>query len=432
MKSIWLAKTKMPSFSSLEGDRKTDVAIIGGGIAGILTAYMLKRRGVDCLVIEKKRICNGTTGHTTGKITVGQGLIYDKITQRYGKNAAQGYYLANCGALSRFREMAAGIDCHFEDRSNYIYSISNREKIEREVLALENIGASPAFCEKTNLPFDTIGAVRLPDQAQFNPLMFLGNIASQLEIYENSFAKKVKDGCIFCDRGTVSAENVVIATHFPFINTSGFYFLKLFQHRSYVLALEGADAPRGMYLDEAEDGFSFRDYGQYLLLGGGGHRTGKGGGCFNAVREVKERLYPAAEERYAFAAQDCMSLDRIPYIGRYSATRMRTFVATGFNKWGMCGAMVAAELLADEICGVKNDFARIFAPDRSILHPGLFINGVESVSGLLYPTTKRCPHLGCALHWNRAEHSWDCACHGSRFDNNGEIIDNPSQRRAKL
>ncbi len=432
MESIWLDQTKMPAFHSLNEVVKTDVAIVGGGIAGILTAYMLKQRGVDCVILEKDRICQGTTGHTTGKITAGQGLIYGKIMRRYGREIAQGFYIANDDAIRSFQRISKGRDCNFETRDNYVYSICSRQKIEDEVKILNRIGARAEFYEKTELPFSVAGAVFLPNQAQFNPLMLLGSLAEELEIYENTFVRDVQEGYLICDTGGVKAKNVVIATHFPFINSSGFYFLKLYQHRSYVLALEGAQELSGMYVDEAEGGLSFRNYGNVLMLGGGGHRTGKGGGCYSSVREAKERYYKDSVEKYAFAAQDCMSLDGMPYIGSYSTSRINTFVATGFNKWGMCGAMISACLLADKITGRQNDLFHIFSPRRSLLHHQLLLNAGESLMGLLYPTVRRCSHLGCALHWNRAEHSWDCACHGSRFDPKGRIIDNPSQKDARL
>lgn len=121
-----------------------------------------------------------------------------------------------------------------------------------------------------------------------------------------------------------------------------------------------------------------------------------------------------------------MSLDDIPYIGRYSANTPNMFTASGFNKWGMTGSMLSAMMLSDMVCGKKNDFEELFSPSRSIIKPQLFINGFEAVKNLLTPTKPRCPHLGCALKWNNAEHSWDCSCHGSRFSENGIIIDNPA------
>ena len=126
-----------------------------------------------------------------------------------------------------------------------------------------------------------------------------------------------------------------------------------------------------------------------------------------------------------------MSLDSVPYIGQYSKNTPDFYVATGFNKWGMTSSMVAAELLTDLILGKPNDFADLFSPSRSMLRPQLAVNGFESVVGLLTPSKKRCPHLGCALKYNKAEHSWDCPCHGSRFSESGRVLDNPANGNLK-
>jgi hypothetical protein len=136
--------------------------------------------------------------------------------------------------------------------------------------------------------------------------------------------------------------------------------------------------------------------------------------------------YPNAREVTAWATQDCISLDKMPYIGNYGKGANRLFVASGFNKWGMTGAMVSAQILADMLLGRVSEFEDVFTPQRSIVSPQLFINGFESVSNLLRPTAPRCPHLGCALKWNKQEHSWDCSCHGSRFDSNGELLNGPA------
>ena len=422
----------MPRFDKLDSDIKTDVAVIGGGIAGLLTAYKLKERGIDCVVLEKGRICENTTGHTTGKITAGHGLIYDKIVGCYGKGVAEGYYLSNIEALRDFHRLSEKYPCDFEIRDNYVYSIGDRAKIEREIRALNSIGADAEFCTRTRLPFEIAGAVKMPNQAQFNPLLFLSRIASELKIYENTFVKEVKDDKVITDEGIVTAKNIVVATHFPFINSHGLYFAKLYQSRSYILALRNAMDVEGMYVDEADEGLSFRNYGEYLLHCGGGHRTGKKGISYDELRGVKEKYFPSAEEKYAFAAQDCMSLDGIPYIGKYSRRLSRVYVISGFNKWGMSGSMVGATLICDAITEKKNEYAEIFTPQRKILHPQLFANAFESTVGLLTPRVKRCSHLGCALKWNKAEHTWDCSCHGSRFSEDGRVLNNPAQKNIDM
>lgn len=226
--------------------------------------------------------------------------------------------------------------------------------------------------------------------------------------------------------GVIFAKKIIVATHFPFMNKHGGYFLKMYQHRSYLIALENAPDLNGMYVDEDKKGMTFRNYKDLLFVGGGGHRTGKSGGNWAELERFSHQNFPGAQVKYRWAAQDCMSLDGIPYIGRYSPTLPGIYVAAGFNKWGMTSAMVAATLLTDLLSEKENPYSSIFAPDRSLMHPQLIANGAESVMGLLTPRRKRCPHMGCALKWNSAEHSWDCPCHGSRFSEKGQLIDNPA------
>ena len=202
--------------------------------------------------------------------------------------------------------------------------------------------------------------------------------------------------------------------------------MKLYQHRSYCLALENVPPLRGMYVDESETGLSFRMNGDLLILGGGSHRTGKQGGNWAELEAFAAKHYPNARIRCRWATQDCMTLDGIPYIGPYSRRTPDLYVATGFNKWGMTSSMVAANILTDLVCGRDNPYEKVFSPSRSILHPQLAVNGFEAVANLLSFSKKRCPHMGCALKWNPQEHSWDCPCHGSRFEEDGKRIDNPA------
>ena len=426
MRSLWKATASLPEFPELVGDVRTDVLIIGGGIAGILTAYLLHEKGVKYVLVEKGRICSGTTGNTTAKITFQHGLIYDKILKSDGTEAARKYLAANRAAFDKYAELCGKTDCDYEIKDNYVYSTDDRRKLEKEVEALEKIGYIADLCENVPLPVKTVGAVKFPDQAQFNPLKFLSSVAEGLNIYENTFVREMRGNTAVTDKGKIHTDTVIAATHFPFINKHGSYFLKLYQHRSYVIALENAQDVNGMYVDECDTGLSFRNYEGLLLLGGGGHRTGKKGGNWAELRAFAAKKYPDSREKHFWATQDCMSLDGIPYIGRYSAKTHGFYVASGFNKWGMTGSMTAAMLLSDMILGKRNGFASVFDPSRSIVKPQLVITGAEAVCNLLTPSKKRCPHLGCALKWNEAERSWDCSCHGSRFTEHGRVLDNPA------
>jgi hypothetical protein len=181
-----------------------------------------------------------------------------------------------------------------------------------------------------------------------------------------------------------------------------------------------------MYLDGGETGLSFRNYGKYLLIGGGGHRTGKSGGGWEPLEQCRKQYFPQSREVCRWAAQDCMTLDGVPYIGQYAKNTPDLFVATGFNKWGMTSSMAAAMILRDLVQGKENPWSTVFDPSRSILHPQLAVNALESTLNLITPTVPRCPHMGCALKYNPEEHSWDCPCHGSRFDCDGKLLDNPA------
>ncbi len=429
--SIWSEEIALPQFNKLEKNIKTDVLIIGGGLAGLLCAYFLEKENIDYVLVEGRRIASGVTGNTTAKITSQHGLIYSKIAKDYGLEKAALYLKSNQLAVNYYKKMCKNIDCDFEEKSAYTYTLDNREKIENEIKALNRLNFPAEFSRTYELPFETQGAVKFPGQAQFNPLKFIRHIAKNLNIYENTFIDEIKSHSATANGKKIFANKIVVATHFPFINKHGFYFLKLYQHRSYVSAFENAQKLNGMYVDENKKGMSFRSYKNYLLIGGGGHRTGKIGGNWNEINAFAKKIYPEIVPAFQWSAQDCMSLDGIPYIGMYSGNTADLLVATGFNKWGITSSMVSALLLKDLIFDRKNEFSQLFSPDRSILKPQLAVNIFESSLNLLTPSAKRCSHLGCALKWNKWEHSWDCPCHGSRFDKNGNVLENPAKKKIK-
>ncbi len=432
MDSIWKQTAELPRFAPLEGDLKTDVLVIGGGMAGLLCAYWLDRAGVDYALVEARRLCGGVTGNTTAKLTFQHGLIYARLLREFGLGRARLYLEANRAALGQYRELCREAGCDFQERDAYVYALTDRRKLDRELEALERLGFPAEFSRTPALPMPTAGAVKFTKQAQFHPLKFAAAIAKGLRIFEGTKVLELAPGRAVTNRGTVTAENIVAATHFPLLNKHGAYFLKLYQSRSYVLALENVPEVGGMYVDEGEKGLSFRDYKGFLLLGGGGHRTGKKGGGWRELEDFAKRRYPQAGIAARWAAQDCMTLDGVPYVGRYSRGTKGLYVATGFNKWGMTSSMAAARLLAGLVQGKENPWAELFSPSRRVLRPQLAANAWESTMGLLTPTVPRCPHMGCALKYNPQEHSWDCPCHGSRFGEDGELLNNPATDDKRL
>lgn len=395
-------------------------------MAGLLCVKKLEEAGVDCTLIEADRIMHGVSRNTTAKITSQHGLIYHRLMRQFDRDVARGYWQANEQAIGEYIRMAGDIRCDLERKDNYIYASEEPGRLESERKALQQIGISAEPVSHLPIPVEEAGAIRFRDQAQFHPLKFAAGIAAGQRIFEGTAAREFVGNTVMTDWGRIRAEKIIIATHFPILNKHGGYFLKLYQERSYVLALEHGGQVDGMYLGDGEQGLSFRNQGNLLLLGGGSHRTGKSGEGWTPLEEFARRHYPSSRITHRWATQDCMTLDGIPYIGRYGRNTPDLYVATGFNKWGMTSSMVAASVLSDLVQGKHNEYAHIFSPSRSVWRIQLAVNAGESALNLLKPTGPRCPHLGCALKWNRHERSWDCPCHGSRFSQDGALLDNPA------
>lgn len=270
MKSIWQSGAEFKKFPSLLDNEKTDVLIIGGGITGLLLAYELKKQNVNYILVEQGRVCNAVTCCTTAKITAQHGLIYNKIEKEFNLDFARQYLNANQSAVNRYRELAEKFKCDFEEKNNYVYSVDDSDKLEKEMHTLERIGFIADYVNTVPLPIKTVGAVRFEKQAQFNPLKLLSQLSKDLKIYENTKVYAIENNVALTNGGRITADNIVVATHFPFINTHGTYFFKMYQSRSFIIGLDNGENVNGMYVDEAEGGMSFRNYGDYLLLGGYG------------------------------------------------------------------------------------------------------------------------------------------------------------------
>lgn len=439
MNSIW-SDAGIARRNPLPGDTAAEVAVIGGGMAGILTAYYLQKKGKQVIVLEANRIGSGQTSGTTAKITSQHNMIYQKLIQNVGLDLARQYAAANQAAIREYKNLIQknSIFCDFVELPSYLYSTTVSEPLRKEAEAAGKLGIRADFVTETELPFAVHGAVRFEGQAQFHPMEFLQAISMPLTIYENTTVMSVNGNKVRTNHGTVTAGSVVFACHYPFVNIPGFYFARMYQKRSYVLALRHAPHLNGTYLGIEEEGLSFRQAEEYLLLGGRGHRTGKipDTNPYKSLQAAAVHLFPGAKVAAHWSAQDCMSVDSIPYIGQFSASRPNWYVATGFNKWGMTSSMVSAMILSDLICGNGNPWKDVFSPQRlhlkaaakdGIVHIG------ESVKGLTLGACKppaRCPHLGCKLLWNPAESTWECPCHGSRFNHSGKLLNGPAQTDA--
>lgn len=472
--SIWQRSVDIPRREPLSGDLKVDAAVIGAGMAGVLIADALRQRGLHAVVLEARRIGSGQTAHTTAKITSQHGLIYHGLIERFGREKARQYAQSNQQAIRAYAQLIhdRGIDCAFREAPAYLYSSLDPAPLRQEAEAAASLGIGARFTTDTELPFPIVGAVRFDGQAVFHPLRFLRAISESLEIYEDTPVLSVDGHTLRTPGGMVQADHIIFACHYPFVNVPGWYFIRMHQERSYVLALDRAWTPEGTYYSADPAGLSFREAEGYLLLGGENHRTGENtqGGRYEALHRQAGELFPGSREVARWSAQDCMTLDGLPYIGPFAPSAPSWYVATGFGKWGMTTSMVAAILIADTIVGRPPDWAEVFSPSRFELsisaanlatdtaqafkglareifmppqamldelplgHGGIVdVHGqkaavYKSEDGHVFVVSPRCPHLGCQLEWNPDEKSWDCPCHGSRFHIDGTLISGPAQQ----
>lgn len=440
MKSIWSRDIEIPERESAKWSKYRDVIVIGAGMAGILTAYFLQERGFKVAVLEADRIAGGQTCNTTAKITSQHGLIYSKMIKKLGVKKAGLYADANEEAILDYERLIVknNIECHFEKVPAYLYSVENEELLREESAAAASLGIDAYFTKEVKLPFETVGAVCFENQAQFNPLEFIKALSGKLEIYDRTKVLRVKGSLLITENESFMADKIVFATNYPFINFPGLYFLRQHQERSYVLAVSGGNRLNGMYYSIDNGGLSLRGYNDVILLGGSTHRTGENtaGGAYDKLRAAAGKYFPNASEVCCWSAQDCVTHDGIPFIGKYFYGCKRWYVATGFKKWGMTSSMIAAKLLTDMISGNENRYRKLFSPQRHNVRAAageLFNDIGHSVKGLTKGflhrhKAPRCPHMGCELQWNPDELSWDCPCHGSRFDADGKLIDTPAQK----
>lgn len=444
MESLWRKQTpKLVSKSSTDHSAQEnthrDIIVIGAGMAGLLIAYYLKEKGKNVLVLEADEIASGQTERTTAKITSQHDLKYSEMIETMGTKKARLYAQANETAIREYERLiqSRGIECQFKKVPAYLYTMQDEKVLRDEAEAARSLGIDAFFTKETELPFEVMGAVCFRNQAQFSPLEFLKHISQELEIWERTKVIKIKGNQVITNDMVMTADKIVVATHYPLRNVPGFYFMRQHQERSYVLALSGCSKIEGMYIGIDKNGLSFRQAGEYLLFGGSSHRTGenKNGGSYDYLSEMAKLYYPDCKEEIRWSAQDCMPHDGIPFIGKYSIFTPNLYVATGFQKWGMTSSMVAALILRDELCGAHHPYSELFRPQRINLRAGIgnfLVDVVESVKGLtkglFHKNGPRCPHMGCELVWNPDEESWDCPCHGSRFEKDGKLVDNPSKR----
>lgn len=552
MNSFWLDSIENKNkFNKLEKDISTDVCIVGAGIFGLTCGYYLTKQGYNVVLLEKEKdIASKTTGNTTAKITSQHNLIYKYLIDSLGESMAKKYLYANQDAIENIYQIIndENIDCDFVRQDSYVYTnnLDELEKIKLENKAVNSLGFKSEFVTSPPLPFNVLGALRFPNQAEFNPIKYAYGLAKCItsngssaidglvnagsvgsvsvgdgivenspggaslnlakgtgEIYTDTLVQNIKkendEFITSCKDYVVRSKYVILASHYPFIDRLGYYFLKMYQSTSYVIAVDIGDKTfDGMYINSKQPTFSYRfanfsgSCGKRLLLvGGADHKTGSKIDLSNAYSILEyevRKYYPDCKVLYKWNTEDCITLDKIPYIGEFSHFMPNMYIGTGFNKWGMTSSNVAGNIIVDKILGRENEYENVFKATR--LHPiknnvelgnmikettnsfvinkfkvpdadldviednsvmsgskkagnfeeikndsghvlkynGQTIGIYKDNDGKIFAVNPICTHLGCLLSWNNLDKTWDCPCHGSRFDYKGHQLYNPAIR----
>ncbi len=484
----WLASTPQTEYNSLNDDLEVDIAIVGGGITGITTAYLLKQEGYKIAILEADRIVQGTTGHTTAKITSQHTLIYDRLKTQMGEEKARQYAEANETAIKEISRLIKekNIDCDFSWQSAYVYTQQDEyvSQLMNEVNVASSLGIEASFLSEIPLPIAIKGAMRFDNQAQFHPRKYLLTLAQDIPgngsyIFEETKVINVKEGnscsVITANGNKVIAHRVIIASHYPCYEAMGLYFTRIYPERSYILGVKAKEKfPGGMYITAEQPKRSLRaqvhDNSELILIAGEHHKTGQGEDTSNHYKKLKdfaEEIFEIEDIPYRWSTQDYTAMDEVPYIGHLTSGTPNIYVATGFHKWGMTNGTTAALIFKDLILNGSSPWEDVYNPSRftpsasaknfvkenlnvakhlisgkilpvpsdmeipqgegKIIDPdGQRVGAYRDKKGILHMVDTTCTHMGCELQWNSAEKSWDCPCHGSRFTYEGENIEGPA------
>jgi glycine/D-amino acid oxidase-like deaminating enzyme/nitrite reductase/ring-hydroxylating ferredoxin subunit len=483
--SLWVDSSPSPGYPALARDLSVDVAVIGGGITGITAALLLKQAGATVAVLESRSVSGGTTGYTTAKVTSLHQLVYSELSSSFGMDGARVYGAANEAGLERIVRFVEelDLDCDLRRKPSYTYAAGPAEvdRVQREAEIAIELGLPAAYTNDTDLPYEVAGAVRFDRQAEFHPCRYVLGLAARIpgsgsHVFEHSRVLSVDQGdpCRVVANGrTVTAPHMIVATGMPILDR-GLYFARSSPMRSYCIAVRvRGDAPQGMYISAGKPTRSIRSHllpgGELVLVGGEGHKPGAGDPVASYARLVDwaRRHFDVESVEYRWATHDYMPADGMPFVGRLWPFSDRVLTATGFRKWGLANGTAAAMMLSDRIEGRPNPWAHVFDSTRlkplaagprivkeavqdgwhlvadrvlkrgrlSGLEPGegrVVSAGVRQVAvsrdekGSLHSVSARCSHLGCIVSWNAAERTWDCPCHGSRFERGGGVIQGPA------
>lgn len=476
--SPWLDGVPETSFPALHGEVHADVAVVGGGLAGTLTAHLLAEAGRSVVLLERRRVAGNTSGHTTAKASIHHGPVYAHLRETFGELGALRYALANLRGLNLLAQLCGEVGCDFRRLSSYLYAEASaqRELVRAEEQVMRALGLPVAYEEDVDVPFPFGGAVKLRDQGQFDPARLIVRLLERrpenLRVFEETAVTAVADGepCVVtASDGSVRCRDVVLASQFPAVDT-GAFFARLIPHTANAIAVTVRHPiPDAMFIGRYA--VRYLEDRQHLVVSGARHDTGQVADDRKFYRELIEwtrRYFEVEDITHHWSAEDFTAPDRVPYIGRSPFTK-HLWLASGFGGWGMTTAAASALLLTGLIAGEPDPEARFFDPARPpasglaemldyglktaesytigrvlrpqlrdaetlrpdegavVAHEGRTYAAYREPSGQLHLLDPVCRHLACQVTWNEAEKTWDCPCHGSRYAYDGTPVYAPTR-----
>lgn len=412
----------------LDKNIETDILVVGGGICGVLCAYQLSQKGYSVVLVEKDELGSHRTIKTTAVITALQDVYYSQLIKLIGRKKTKLFLKANIEAIEEYKKLSDIYAFDYEEVNSYKYS-DNKKKLDEEVQTLSEIGY---LANRVNLSYNKlkIYAIEFKNQGQMNPMKLISELTNHFQVYEHSMVTKIKNNNAVVGNYKIKANKIILATGYPFFRWHGGFFMKLIQNKSYVVAFKTKQKSKDNGIGEGNESLYFRSYQDYLFVGGNDRAVGEKGIEFQNLDEYVKKYHPNCSIEKRWINQDCVSLDGIPYIGKLRCLK-NVYVATGFNLWGMCASMIASNVLTDLICNKKTPYQKVFSIYRRMPIIPLIKNLKKAVVGLIGHKKIRCTHMGCALKWNDEEKKYECTCHGSTFDEEGNPIENPARGKLK-
>ncbi|WP_332646409.1 FAD-dependent oxidoreductase [Lysinibacillus sp. 54212] len=443
--TLWLNGFHPVNTSTLDANTTCEVCIIGGGLSGIYTAYLLAQKGVDVIVLEAQpTLALGATAHSTGKLTMQHGPIFSTIPVDNAKD----YYTANKNAIEAALEHANS--SLFSRVTSYLYATTEKGKtlLQNELEAYKKIGINAEVTTETELSFPLQLALGIQKEAQINPAAFLNHFAklalqAGARIYTESRVTKIinSNKSAIANKYEIGFQKLILCTHYPIESIKGLYSAKLSTHRAYLTAVKTSELLHGQYLSVDTESRTIRtalvNNTPFFIYGGSGHLAGTVSNTkkyYDTLAQELKNIFDLPSPEFCWSAQDISTPDQIPYVGPLTKNESTIYLATGYHKWGLSNALVAAEILSEAIQGNTHPASNLYTPSRNQFPQALYkmlvsigFIGEQFIGGhIKRRKAPKCTHLGCKTRWNEGDETWDCPCHGSRFSKDGAVIEGPA------